>query len=177
MRTHIERENMKHIAMRAASAVTALTIASTAPTLADAASPKSTTFAVTLTVQADCTITANPLNFGTTGLITSNIDQTTTMNLTCSSGSAYNVALDQGSVSGSSVATRLLGGTGSNTVNFSLFRDAARTQNWGQTVGSDTMSGTGTGIAQTLTVYGRVPTQTAPAAGNYSSTITATVTF
>ncbi len=97
--------------------------------------------------------------------------------MTCSSGTAYNVGLDQGSVTGSSPTARLLGGTGSNTVNFGLYRDAARTLNWGNTVGSDMQSGTGSGTGQTLTVYGRVPTQNAPAAGAYSSTITATVTF
>jgi spore coat protein U-like protein len=167
----------KHTERMVRVAALALVLMTAAPMLAEGASPKSTTFNVTLTVQADCTITANALNFGTTGLITSNIDQTTTMNLTCSSGTAYNVALDQGSVSGSTVATRLLGASGSNTVNFALYRDSARTQNWGQTVGSDTMSGTGTGAAQALTVYGRVPSQNAPAAGAYSSTITATVTF
>jgi spore coat protein U-like protein len=175
MRKHTER--IGRCAARTALTSVALALIAAAPMLAEGASPKSTTFSVSLTVQADCTITASALSFGTTGLITGNIDQTTTMNLTCSSGTAYNVALDQGSVANSTVATRLLAGTGSNTVNFALYRDSARTQNWGQTVGSDTISGTGSGLSQTLTVYGRVPAQTAPAAGAYSSTITATVTF
>jgi spore coat protein U-like protein len=175
MRKHTER--MRRTAARAVATSVALALMSAAPIIAEGASPKTTTFTVSLTVQADCTITATALNFGTTGLISSNIDQTTTMNLTCSSGTAYNVALDGGSVSGSTVAARLLGGTGANTVNFALYRDSARTQNWGQTVGTDTMSGTGSGASQSLTVYGRVPSQAAPAAGNYTSTITATVTF
>jgi spore coat protein U-like protein len=170
-------ERTRRASIKAVGIATALSLAFAAPQLASGASPKSTTFTVSLTVQADCNISANSLSFGTTGLITSNIDQTTTLAVTCSNGSAYNVALDQGSVSGSTVAARLLGGTGSNTVNFGLYRDSARSQNWGQTVGTDTVSGTGNGTAQTLTVYGRVPTQTAPAAGAYSSTITATVTF
>jgi spore coat protein U-like protein len=175
MRTTTERS--RRFAPRAAMIGAALALAGAAPMLADAASPKTTTFTVSLTIQADCSITATSLDFGTTGLITSNIDQTTPLTVTCSNGTAYNVGLDGGSVSGSTTTARLLGGTGSNTVNFGLFRDAARTQNWGNTVGSDTQSGTGTGTAQAITVYGRVPTQNAPAAGAYSSTITATVTF
>ncbi|WP_370467323.1 spore coat U domain-containing protein [Caballeronia sp. BR00000012568055] len=175
MRTLTERK--RRVGPRVAVTGMALALAGAAPLLADAASPKTTTFTVSLTIQADCSITANSLDFGTTGLITSNIDQSTSLAVTCSQGTAYNVGLDQGSVTGSAIGTRLLGGSGSNTVNFGLYRDSARSQNWGNTVGTDTLSGTGNGSAQALTVYGRVPTQTAPAAGAYSSTITATVTF
>ena len=51
---------------------------------------------------------------------------------------------------------------GTNQLAYSLFRDAGRTQNWGQTIGTDTTTGTGTGANQTLTIYGRVPAQTVP---------------
>ncbi|WP_244832102.1 MULTISPECIES: spore coat U domain-containing protein [unclassified Caballeronia] len=164
---------------RAGEIALVLTLASGLPLAAEGATSKTATFTVSLTIQADCDITANSLDFGSTGIIQTNIDQTTTVNVTCTKGTAYNIGLDQGSVSGSAVATRLLGGMGSPnpTVNFGLYRDSARTQNWGQTIGTDTLSGTGTGSSQALTVYGRVPTQTAPAAGAYTSTITATVTF
>jgi spore coat protein U-like protein len=177
MRKHTERN--RRAGTRAVVGALALALSGAVPIAADAASPRSTTFTVSLTIQADCAINASSLDFGTTGLITSNIDQTTTVNVTCSNGTAYNVGLDQGSVSGSTPTARLLGSTGSPTptVSFGLYRDAARTQNWGQTIGSDTLSGTGNGSAQTLTVYGRVPPQSAPTAGAYSSTITATVTF
>jgi spore coat protein U-like protein len=39
------------------------------------------------------------------------------------------------------------------------------------------VSGTGTGLTQTLTVYGRVAPQTTPKPGTYSDTIIATVTY
>lgn len=142
------------------------------------AGSKSATFQVTLTVQADCSIAANPLNFGTTGVIASNIDQTTDLDITCSTGTPYAVALDAGTPTGSTVATRLLANAGATgTVNYNLYQDAARTQVWGQTTGTDTVSGTGTGAAQTLTVYGRVPPQSTPAPDTYLSTVTATVSF
>jgi len=60
---------------------------------------------------------------------------------------------------------------------FQLYSDSAHTQVWGNTIGTNTVTGTGTGTAQTLTVYGRVPQQSTPAAGTYTSTITATITF
>jgi spore coat protein U-like protein len=44
-------------------------------------------------------------------------------------------------------------------------------------VSSDAVAATGNGSAQSFTVYGRVPPQAAPAPGNYSDTITVTVTY
>ncbi|SAK43788.1 secreted pili protein involved in motility and biofilm formation [Caballeronia pedi] len=143
------------------------------------AATRTTTFTVSLTLQNDCQIAANALNFGNSGVIAANIDQTTTLSVTCSNGAVYNVGLDAGSVTGSTIPNRLLSGTGTPapTVGYQLYRDAARTLVWGQTVGTDTQSGTGTGAAQTLTVYGRVAPQNTPAAGTYTSTVTATITF
>jgi spore coat protein U-like protein len=68
-------------------------------------------------------------------------------------------------------------GPASATVNYSLYTTAVRTVVWGNTVGTDTMAGTGNGASQAFTVYGRVPTQTTSAPGNYTDTVTATVTY
>ncbi|MHA6845414.1 spore coat U domain-containing protein [Ralstonia syzygii] len=141
------------------------------------AATKTTTFAVSLTLQADCSISANALNFGTQGVLAANVDQATTLSVTCSNTAPYNVGFDAGTTTGSTIAARLLASSGTATVGFQLYSDSARTQVWGNTVGTDTVSGTGSGTAQVLTVYGRVPSQNTPAAGAYSSTITATITF
>jgi hypothetical protein len=53
-----------------------------------------------------------------------------------------------------------------------LGRDVA----WGNTL-SNWESGTGSGLGQSLTVYGLVPAQTTPAPGIYTDTIVATVTY
>ncbi len=68
-------------------------------------------------------------------------------------------------------------GTDANGLAYSLLQDSARTVNWGNTVGMDTLAGTGNGAAQALTVYGRVPASQFVAPGSYADTITATVTF
>jgi spore coat protein U-like protein len=60
---------------------------------------------------------------------------------------------------------------------YALFRDAARTLNWGNTIGSNTVSGIGTGSAQSLPVFGRVPPSQTAAPGGYVDTIIATITF
>lgn len=89
---------------------------------------------------------------------------------------AWNVSLNDGqNVSGSTRRMRL-GATG-NYVTYELYRDPARTQRWGVTTGSDTVPGTGTGSAQNLTVYGRVPASQTVPAGSYSDVVTITVTY
>lgn len=65
---------------------------------------------------------------------------------------------------------------GGATVNYALYRDAGFTQNWGNTTGTDTTAGTGSGAVQTVTVYGQVPAQTTPAAA-YADTVAVTITY
>ncbi|GAB5100766.1 spore coat U domain-containing protein [Caballeronia sp. LP006] len=157
-------------------AIVASTVAVATPSAF--AGSKTATFDVTLNIQDDCSISANPLNFGDTGALTDNVDQSSNLAVTCTTGTPYNVALDAGTATGSQVATRKLANAGGTaTVDFNLYRDAARTQLWGQTTGTDTTAGVGNGKSQSLVVYGRVPSQTTPAAGTYSSTVTATVVF
>jgi spore coat protein U-like protein len=66
---------------------------------------------------------------------------------------------------------------GAATVVYSLYKDSARGSVWGNTVGTNTAAGTGTGSAQTSTVFGRVPSQSVPAPGTYNDTIVVTATF
>jgi spore coat protein U-like protein len=49
--------------------------------------------------------------------------------------------------------------------------------NWGNTVGTDTVAGTGNGAAQALTVYGQIAAGLYVTPGSYTDTITATVTY
>lgn len=131
-------------------------------------------FSVTATFASSCTITANPLNFGTyTGTL---ISSTSTIAVTCANGSAYNVGLNAGTAAGATVTTRQML-NGSKTLNYSLFSDSGRTKNWGNTVGTDTVAGTGSGVQQFLTVYGQIPAGQKPVPGSYTDTITATLTY
>ena len=71
--------------------------------------------------------------------------------------------------------------SGSNTLNYNLYRDAARTTIWGDGSG-------GTSFFQvsvlpllptsgTVTVYGRIPALQDAHTGSYSDSIVATITF
>jgi spore coat protein U-like protein len=135
------------------------------------------TIAVTATVQSACTVVASPLAFGTYNPISaSNLDATTTLNVTCTQGTAYNVGLNAGGGAGATTTVRKLTSSG-HTLNYALYQDSNRTTNWGNAVGTDTVPGTaGTG-ATAYTVYGRIAGSQNTTAGAYTDSVTVTVTY
>lgn len=137
----------------------------------------SDTIAVSATVISSCNVDASDLPFGDYDPVSAGpLDAATTVDVTCTSGTSYVVALDEGLGAGATVAVRRMTG-GADVLQYSLYRNAGRTNVWGETAGIDTVAGTGTGLAQTLNVYGRAPAnQTAPA-GSFSDTVTVTVTY
>jgi spore coat protein U-like protein len=132
-------------------------------------------FNVKATLVVACNVAANPLNFGVYS--TSQIDATSTIFVTCTNTTAYNVGLDAGTATRATLTNRSMTGPGGDLLGYRLFRDSARTNNWGNTVGTDTISGTGTGAPQSLTVYGRIPASQYVTPGSYADTIVATVTY
>ncbi|MCZ8182989.1 MAG: spore coat U domain-containing protein [Beijerinckiaceae bacterium] len=135
------------------------------------------TLNLSITIQASCTVvSATAINFGSMTTIAANVDQTSTLTVNCSSTTPYNVGLGVGGGSGATVATRKMT-SGSDVVNYTLYRDASRTQVWGETIGTDTVTGTGTGSNQSLTIYARVPSQAVPPPGTYTDAVTITVTY
>jgi spore coat protein U-like protein len=141
------------------------------------AATTTTTFTVQMTIATSCTIvSAATLNFGSQGVLVANVDQTTSIQVQCTNTTPYNIGLDAGTGSGATVTTRKMT-SGGATINYSLYTDSARTTVWGNTVGTNTVSATGNGAAQSFTVFGRVPAQTTPAPATYTDTITVTVTY
>ncbi|MHB1494793.1 MAG: Csu type fimbrial protein [Acidithiobacillus sp.] len=139
------------------------------------AATAATTFSVTATMMPNCTISATNLAFGSyTGAL---VDATSTISVTCTNTTGYNVGLNAGTSSGATVTTRKMTGPAGATLAYALYQDSAHTINWGNTVGTDTVSGTGNGSAQTLTVYGQVPAGQFVTPGAYTDTITATITY
>jgi len=135
-------------------------------------------FTVQITIQASCVfVSATTLTFTAVGVIAANDDASTTLSVQCTNTTPYNIGLSAGLGTGATVASRKMTGTGGALVTYTLYSDTNRTTVWGQTVGTDTVSASGTGAAQSYTVYGRVPVQTTPAPGAYTDTITVTVTY
>jgi spore coat protein U-like protein len=136
-----------------------------------------TTFRVTAKVMAVCEVTANDLAFGTYNPKASSPHQVTTqLRATCTPGSTYQVGLNEGTSPGATVNQRKMV-SGANNLNYQLYSDSARSAIWGNTQGTDTVTGVGTGLVQDHTVFGSVlPAQAIPA-GDYSDTITVRVYF
>lgn len=123
---------------------------------------------------ATCTVSAVTMNFGTY-ISTTNLNSTSTVSVTCPSGAAYAVSLNAGTSNGGTILSRRVTQAGGWETGYSLFRDSSRTLNWGQTVGTDTVAGTGSGAAQPITVYGQIGSGEYNKPGTYTDTITATV--
>jgi spore coat protein U-like protein len=141
------------------------------------AQTSTSTFSVTATVLASCTVVGGvPLAFG---VVTPSVqrDGTVTISAVCTVGTPYTLALDAGTGTGATVASRRMT-SGGDTLDYSLYQDASRTTLWGDgTGGTSTRSSTGTGLSQSFTVYGRVPSSAAAAVGSYTDTITVTATY
>jgi spore coat protein U-like protein len=132
------------------------------------AATTTSTFTVQMTVTSSCVInSASTLNFGNQGVLVANVDNTSTLQVQCTNTTPYNIGLDAGTGTGATVAARKMT-NGANTITYSLYSDSGRTTVWGNTVGTNTVSATGNGASQTYTVYGRVPSQTTPAAATYT---------
>jgi spore coat protein U-like protein len=131
---------------------------------------------VTATVSSNCTIGSTAISFGSQGILSSNNDAQGTLSVQCTQNLPYAVSLD-GGTSGATSPTQRKMTFSTSSVIYGLYQDAARSLAWGSTAGVNTVSLTGTGLTQTLTVYGRVAPQTTPKPGTYSDTIVATVTY
>ena len=130
---------------------------------------------VKIVIEEGCTIeTPAELDFGTSGLLASNIDASSSLSVTCTNTTDYKVSLGTGNGTGATESSRKMS-NGSETVSYGLYQDASRSQVWGS--GSNEYSGIGNGQAQTIPVYGRVPSQDTPSAGTYTDTVTVAVSY
>ena len=139
---------------------------------------------VQLTITSSCSIGAATLNFGSdagTSLVTTALTASTTVSVTCTNLSPYSIGMGQGS--NYNTTNRMA--NGSNYIDYGLYTDAGLTHPWTTASSSTTCTiangcylGTGNGSAQSVTIYGQVPTvTTAPAAGSYSDTVVMTITY
>lgn len=160
----------------------AATVALAASSLSAQALTVTNTFQVTATITTSCTVAGSSLNFGSTidPLAASvPLDATSTLTVTCSNTTPYAVSLNAGAnAGGASNFTARTMKSGSNTLGYQLYLDSGRTTVWGDgTASSSTKSGTGSGSAQSLTVYGRIPSLAAVVPGTYTDTVTVTITY
>jgi spore coat protein U-like protein len=142
------------------------------------AATTSTDFPVSATISSTCSLSATGINFGevgTAGATTSQTDSTGTITVTCTTGGAYSVALDDGL---HNVAAQRNMQSGSNTLAYDLYKDPARGTVW--TGAAAPVTGTGSGSAQVIDVYGRIAAGLPFAVSNgtpYADTVLVTLTY
>lgn len=146
------------------------------------ASAASSAQLATVTYRSECRVgTISSLEFGTSGFIASNIDAATSVSVTCTNTTPFKVGLGPGSAAGATTSSRRMTRTAPpySTVDYGLYRDPARSQNWGNDTagGTDTHNGDGSGAASSYPIYGRVPPQVTPEPGDYQDTVVLTVAF
>jgi spore coat protein U-like protein len=166
-----------------------LSVAAVAAMGAAQAATDTTTFKVKLTVTESCLIGATlptDVSFAnqarTAAALT--LDAAGQLNVNCTVGTAYNIGLNGGlnaTIPAGTAAPvagnrRMRLGATTNYVPYELYSNAARTTFWGNTIGTSTLTGTGTGASVAVPVYGRVTSANVPA-GAYEDTVTATVTY
>lgn len=144
------------------------------------ASSTTTTLAVSATVQKACQF--NSTTTVAFGYYTTNVNaynSTGGFSVTCTNTTAYTVSA--GSGSNDSGTQHRMAGTSNPTTQFltyNLYVDSAHTNLFTGTVAPGVFSGTGTGSAQTYTVYGQIPAGTTiPTPDTYGDTVTLTITY
>ena len=167
---------MNNIVRRGAVAA-ALSVASAAPAFATNAT---SSLDVSASVTANCTVSTAPVAFGDVDVTSGQAVQGTgSVSVTCTNGTPWTAVADAGAGTGADLSTRKMA-NGTNLLDYRLFTDSARTQVWGDGVSgaTATLSDTGTGTAQTKTVYGVIPAgQTGIPAGDYADTVQVTVAY
>ena len=147
------------------------------PPSAEAATA-SGSFNVSVTIVEACSVTSatsTTLDFGGQALLNANIDGSTTIQVQCTSGTSYDVTLDNGL----NASRRMRLSATSNYVDYELYKDTARSIIWPTTATAAPYAYTATGAAQNITVYGRIPAQATPPASAtaYTDTIGITITY
>src|SRR5262249_41430986 len=133
-------------------------------------------FTVSATYSAICKITTGTLDFGSAGVLNAARTGSSTVTATCSSYPPYSIWLNGGNSAAADPTLRKMSKS-SETITYGLYRNSGFTQPWGSTIGTNTQGGTGSGLGQSYTVFGRVPAQTTPSPGAFTDTIIATTTY
>jgi spore coat protein U-like protein len=161
--------------MRAFGILTAFLLCAVSPAWAASISAQ---FNVTATVLKNCAVSASDLAFGDYNASSgSPVTASTTLSVTCTAALAYTVALDGGQTT-SAVSARAMTDGASHNLSYGLYTTSGYGTVWGDgSAGTSTVAGTGSGAAQPITVYGRIPASQFVAAGSYTDRVTVTVNY
>ena len=138
-------------------------------------SPQTASLPITANIQARCTISAATVAFGTYDP-TANSDQNGSITIQCTKATAATISLDEGAAP---AGRQMAHATLPDTLTYELYSDVAGGAVWGSGNGGSTVAYNAANSSPTiLPVFGRIPLgQVTASVGNYSDTVTVTVTF
>lgn len=141
-----------------------------------AAGTSSATMPVVLTVTDACAVSAGPMVFAMDSAATRATAQAAVA-LECSPGAAFEIGLDRGTHAAGQ--TRRMRNEAGQYVTYEIYRDPARRERWGGSMGGDTVGGRAAkGTQLAFTAYGEVTnTGGHVAPGTYSDMVVVTVNF
>lgn len=148
------------------------------------AATETTDLQIGATIGIRCTVIATPLSFGNYAITDPTpLDVQGAISLNCTQSNinfVMNLRLDQGlhPAAGSNAAAprRQMSDGAGNVLRYYIYRNAARTQVWGNTGGSAVFPGTGP-YPMLVPVYGRIPALQHVEPGTYADTVVATLHF
>lgn len=147
------------------------------PSIQSQAATATSVMAVSATVLTACVVVATPLTFGSYDTTAGAVDASATVNVTCTGGANYTIALDTGAGTGATFASRKMT-SGLNLLNYSVYSDTTHATVWGDgTLGSSVASGTGSLGTVSHTAYGRIAGSQAVNAGVYADVVTVTLNY
>ena len=135
---------------------------------------------VSASVSAVCTISTSAVAFGAYDPVVANaatdLNGTGTLTVACTKGAATTIDLGNG---GNFAAGSRRMGSGTDFLNYSLYKDAARTQVWGTGLAGGTTYtyNSASKAATIISVYGKVPMAQDVTVGAYSDVVLATINY
>jgi spore coat protein U-like protein len=138
---------------------------------------------VSATVGYSCSMDTSPMTFGVyDGLVanaSTNLEATATVISTCTSGAAALITMNAGNSAGSGsddVPVRRMTSEAGDYLVYQVYSDVSHETVWGNAVPTG-VALSGTGLPQTLTVYGSIPSAQMVPEGDYSDQIIVKITY
>lgn len=140
-------------------------------------------FTVSASVIASCTISSTTLAFGNYDPIVTNastpLDVNGSVAITCTKGAATTIGLDGGqNAANATGTTRAMTTAGPDYLSYELYQDSSRSTLWGNS-GANLFvpPNAPSKNARTFTIYGRIPAAQGSTTASYTDTVVATVNF
>ena len=138
---------------------------------------------VSATIKHSCSIDTTPMAFGAYDGVVANastaLDAMATVISSCTSGAAALITMNAGNTAGSSsdeTPVRRMTSEAGDYLVYQVYSDVSRETVWGNAVPTG-VALTGTGLPQTLTVYGSIPSAQMVPEGDYNDQIIVTITY